>query len=75
MAATQNTTSALSLSEIKDLIAYAREQKVIAFEVSGVRVQFSALAHEPTPAAPPEVTEAKKKTDDGGAFRFDPGDP
>lgn len=52
MAPTPSTNSPLSLPEIKELIAYAREQKVLMLEAHGVRFQFNPLAHEvPPPAA------------------------
>ncbi len=40
-------SSALSLDEIKDLILFARAQKVITLEHNGLRFQFNIAAHEP----------------------------
>lgn len=42
-------TSTLSFAEIKELISYAREQKVLLLEAHGVRFQFSPVAHDPPP--------------------------
>jgi hypothetical protein len=47
------TSTGFSVAEIKELIAYAREQKVIALEAHGVRFQFNPAAHEPPPAPKP----------------------
>ncbi len=45
-------SSALSLADIKDLIVFARAQKIITLEHDGLRFQFNPLAHEREPDPP-----------------------
>lgn len=62
---TPTLIGSLSLAEIKELIAYAREQKVTILEHASVRFQFSPLAHDPPPDEQPKKTEDEDKSPHG----------
>lgn len=69
-------SSVLSLKEIKELIAYAREQKVIVLERSDagmLRFQFSAIAYDPEPEKKP--VEKPKPEEETPFGRFNPDQP
>ena len=56
----QTKNSALSFAEIKELIAFARAQKVVSLDVAGVRVQFSPAAlFDDEPRKKPAKDEAE----------------
>lgn len=64
---TSPTQSQLSLAEIKDLITFARKERLAYLILDGLRFQFMPGAHEPdTPARP---APAEQETTPFGHYR------
>jgi hypothetical protein len=60
--------SSASLSEIKDLLLFARDNHIVVGEALGVRWQFSPLAFE----RPKEEKKEKPKEDPSPYGHYDP---
>lgn len=68
MASTIPNSTPFSLSEIKELVSFARAEKVLVMEVAGVRFQFSPTAHEERPTKPADKEAAERDKSPHGHF-------